>query len=61
MTGPGRGTVKTITPLKAPKAVGCARSGDHVVQVVVLQGEVSTMGFGPVALGLTYTVVTNIE
>ena len=31
--------------LRAPKAVGCARNGDHVVRVVVLQGAVSTMGF----------------
>ena len=31
--------------LRAPKAVGCARNGDHVLRVVMLQGAVSIMGF----------------
>ena len=41
--------------------VGCARSGGHVVRLVVLQGAVSNMGFELLlALGLTYTEVANI-
>ena len=48
---------RTSTLLKAPKAVGCTCSGDHVVRVVALRGVVSTMGFELVALGLTYAVL----
>ena len=56
----GRGAVRASTLLKAPKAVGCARNGDHVVRVVVLRGVVSTIGFELATLGLTYAVVTSI-
>ena len=41
--------------------MGCARSGGHVVRVVMLQGAVSNMVFKLLlVLGLTYTAVANI-
>ena len=45
MSARGRVRVRVSTLLKGPKAVACARSGDHVVRVVALRGAVSTMGF----------------
>ena len=42
--------------------VGCARSGGHVVRVVMLQGAVSNMVFKLLlALSLTYIAVANIS
>ena len=40
----GRVRVGVNTLIKGPKAVRCARSGDHVVRVLALRGAVSTMG-----------------
>ena len=41
--------------------MGCARSGGHVVRVVMLQGAVSKMVFKLLlVLDLTYTAVANI-
>ena len=37
--------VRASTLLKGPKAVACARSGDHVVRVVALRGAICKMGF----------------
>ena len=43
--------------------MGCARSGGHVVRVVVLRAAVSTMGFELVSFRFDVysTVVTNIS
>ena len=38
--------VRASTPLRAPKAVGCAHSGIIVVRLVLLQGAVSNIKFG---------------
>ena len=40
-----RARVRASTLLKDPKAVGCARSGNHVARVVVLRGAVFTIEF----------------
>ena len=51
----GRVRVRASGMLRAPKVVGCIRSGDHVVRVVVLRAAVLQWDLSRLSLGLTYS------